>query len=379
MRAKFIAMVCIASAIVGVSLSVPAAEQATTIFTTKDFRKDSALWTNPAYYRNNTVGQIRGMALNIDSYEKTGQVGAARRYGSEGTAKAGAVNLASPYQFTSAKQHYDAWLKEAKGGTKHSKATVPDWGGRWEGGAQGLGGGQNPASYAASLLTPKYREYFVQEMKAVSQARIWGAGSFCLPGGFMNSLNMEEFVVLPDKVYTLGASNVQNYIRWIYTDGKGHSPEQFRYPKWHGELIGFWNGDSLIVHTNQIKGWKGGISEFTDNLETIERYRRVGDQIQGEITLYDPEVFVRPVHAKMEFDRVQETRVELLRPFYNTCTDTNGPSAEVFMNERGFLDSRAPGDPLFWDETDPRPWGTYYNESDRRFQATGGLQGKQGK
>jgi hypothetical protein len=51
------------------------------------------------------------------------------------------------------------------------------------------------------------------------------------------------------------------------------------------------------------------------------------------------------------------------------------------MNERGFLDSLAPGDPGFWDETDPRPWGTWYNESDRRFAATGGMQGKakQGK
>ena len=376
MRAKFIAMISIVSAIVGMSFAVPAAEQVT-LFTTKDFRKDSALWTNPAYYRNNTPGQIRGMALNIDPYEKSGQVGAARRFGSEGTGKAGALNLQTPYQFTSAKQHYEAWLKEAKGGTKHTRDTLPNWGGRWEGGPQGLGGGPNPASYAASLLTPKYREYFVQEMRAVSVGRTWGAGSFCLPGGFMASLTAEEFIVLPDKVYTLGASNVQNYIRWIYTDGSPHSPETFRYPKWHGESIGFWNGDSLIVYTNQIKGWKGGVSEFSDNLETIERYRRVGDQIQGEITLYDPEVFVRPVHAKMEFDRMTETRVELLRPFYNTCTDTNGPASRVYMNNRGFLDSAAPGDPGFWDETDPRPWGTYYTESDRRFAATGGLQGKQ--
>jgi len=374
-RAKFIAMACIVSAIVGVSLSVPAAEQAT-IFTTKDFRKDSALWTNPAYYRNNTVGQLRGMALNIDPYEKGGQVGAARRYGSEGTAKAGAVNLASPYQFTSAAQHYEAWLKEAKGGTKHTKATAPDWGGRWEGGAQGLGGGQNPASYAASLLTPKYREYFVQEVKAASEARIWGAGSFCLPGGFMNSLGAEEFIVTPEKTWTHAASNGQNFIRWIYTDGSPHSPEQFRYPKWHGESIGFWNGDSLIVYTNQIHGWKGGVSEFTDMLETVERYRRVGDRIEGEITLYDSDVFLRPVHAKMNFELMRETRVELSRPYYNTCTDTNGPSAKVFMNARGFLDERAPGDPLFWDETDPRPWGTYLTESDKRYQATGGKQGK---
>jgi hypothetical protein len=37
-----------------------------------------------------------------------------------------------------------------------------------------------------------------------------------------------------------------------------------------------------------MHGWKGGISEFTDNMEAVEKYRRVGDQIQGEITMYDP-------------------------------------------------------------------------------------------
>ena len=40
-RAKFIAMISIVSAIVGVWFAVPGAEQVT-IFTTKDFRKDSA-------------------------------------------------------------------------------------------------------------------------------------------------------------------------------------------------------------------------------------------------------------------------------------------------------------------------------------------------
>jgi hypothetical protein len=53
--------------------------------------------------------------------------------------------------------------------------------------------------------------------------------------------------------------------------------------KWHGESIGFWDGDALIVHTNQIRGWLGGPSEFTDNLETIEHYQRVGNVIEGEI------------------------------------------------------------------------------------------------
>ena len=364
LRAKITAAASIATLLFGLSLPVAAVAQ-TTIFTTTDFHKDSTLWTNPAYYRNNTVGQLRGMALNITPYEKTGQVGAARLYGSEGTARAGAVKLESPYPYKTAMEHYEALLKKANGGTKHTKATIPDWGGRWDGGPQGLGGGPNPASYVASLLTPKYRETFVQDVKASTEGRTWGPNSFCLPTGFFASLNADEFVVTPEKVYVLGVGNGENYIRWIYTDGVGHAPEQFQYPKWHGESVGFWDGDTLIVHTNQIKGWKGGIYEFSDKLETVEQYRRMGDAIQGEITLYDPEVLVRPLTAKINFKRNKESRPEL-RPQYNTCTDTNGPSQTVYMDKEGKLNETTVGDANYWDATDPRPWSTWLTESDKR-------------
>jgi hypothetical protein len=353
--------------LVGLSLSVPAAAQ-TTIFTTTDFRQDREQWTDPQYYRNNTVGQLRGMAIDVDNGGRgSGQEATARAYGSVGTGRVGALDLKSPYPFTSAWDHYQAWLKEAKGGTKHTKTTIPDWRGRWMGGPTGLNGGPNPASYAASLLTPKYREYFVQEVKAYTEGRIWSAGSFCLPGGFFASLDAEEFIVTPDRVWTLGAGNGSNTTRWIYTDGSGHSAKDLEFAKWHGESIGFWNGDALIVHTNQIRGWRGGLSEFSDKLETVERYRRMGDRIEGEITLYDADVYVHPIRARVRYEIDPETRPEL-RPLFNTCTDTNGPSTHVFMDDRGVLNERLPGDPLYWDAADPRPWGTYLNESDKRYQ-----------
>ena len=353
--------------IIVLCLSVPAAAQ-TTIFNTKNFHQDRDLWTNPAYYLNNTVGQLRGMAIDYDSGGKgSGQEATARAYGTPGTGRVGAVDLASPYPYKTAMEHYQALLDKAKGGTKHTKDTIPDWRGRWMGGPNGLNGGQNPASYVASLLTPKYRESFVQDTKAAAEGRIWGAGTFCLPGGFFSAVSAEEFIVTPDRVWTLGAGNGENYIRWIYTDGSGHSPKQAEFTKWHGESVGFWDGDTLIIHTNQIRGWKGGVSEFSDKLETVERLRRMGDRIEGEITLYDPEVLLRPVNARMRFELDKETRPEL-RPLYNTCSDTNGPSSAYYMDERGKLNERLEGDPLFWNATDPRPWSTWLNESDKRYE-----------
>jgi hypothetical protein len=361
------AMASMGAALAGLSLAVLAAEQ-TTIFNTKDFRKDKALWTNSAYYRNNTPGELVGMALNIVPYQSGGQIGGARLYGSQGTGKAGATNLTSPYSFKTAAEHYQAWLKDAKGGTKHSKDTIPDWSGIWNGGPADEGGG--PASDTVKYLRAPYQEYYVQQVKAASEARIWTPQSMCLPRGFFGFLEVQEFIVTPAKTWMLSSTFTENTVRWIYTDGSGHGAEQFQYPKWNGSSIGFWNADTLVVHTNQIKGWRGGPGgEFSDKLETVEKYRRVGDRIEGEITLYDSDVFVGPAFERLNFAVTRDAKAED-RPTYNTCTDTNGPAPGVYMDEKGFLNSHVPGDPGFdWDPTDPRPWGTWFTESDRRYRA----------
>ncbi len=338
-----------------VALSLSASVEAQDIFTTEDFRQDREHWTDPAYYRNNTVYEIRDM--DRDAF-----------FGEEGTGQVGAADLASPYPYTSAWEHYQAWLGDADGGTQHTRTTIPDWRGRFVSGGDRLDGGPNPASSVVPMLRPRYQEYFVQDMKALVEGRTWGANAFCLPGGFMTAVrDAEEFIATPERVWILSAGNNRNYIRWIYTDDSGHTAEDYQYPKWHGESIGFWDGDALVVHTNQIRGWKGGLSEFTDNLETVERYQRVGDTIEGEITFYDSEVFVRPVYSKLAYELYTDTRPEL-RPLYNTCTDTNGPAPKVHMDERGILNERLPGDPLYWDATDPRPWGTWLNISDERYK-----------
>ena len=75
---------------------------------------------------------------------------------------------------------------------------------------------------------------------------------------------------------------------------------------------------------------------------------------------------MQPVYSKLAYELDTDPRPEL-RPLYNSCTDTNGPSTKVFMDERGILNERLPGDPLYWDATDPRPWGTYLSISDERY------------
>src|SRR5262245_8669666 len=219
MRGNVMAMAVSVGMAIGASVAL-SAQAPVTIFTTQDFRKDKALWTDPAYYRNNTPGQLVGMALNIEPYEKTGQVGAARLYGSQGTGVPGGTNLKSPYPFKSATEHYQAWLKEANGGTKHSKDTIPDWSGVWDP-RGGDDGGRGPASDVVKLLKPEYQEHYVQLMKAATEARIWTPQSMCLPRGFFGFLETQEFIVTPARTWMLSSTNTENTVRWIYTDGSG--------------------------------------------------------------------------------------------------------------------------------------------------------------
>jgi len=333
----------VAQIIVAMSL-IPANAQ--TLFTSDDYRQDREHWTDPAYYRNNTVRQTRDMQER-------------ERYGEEGSG-IDLFALQSPYPYTNSDEHYQAWREAANGGTTHTLETLPDWNGRWGQDEAWLGGDDIQVSTIVEALTPRYQEYFVQQAKAEAEGRHFWPASFCLPRGFIESVvsNPKEFILRPERIWIVGDTYTENLVRWIYT-GEEHGPEDFHFPKWHGESIAFWDGDALVIHTNQIHAWKGPVIEWSDQLATVERYERVGDAIVGEITLYDPVAYAMPIHVRFSSALLDDDH-PIARPIYNTCTDTNGPSSNVYINEEGLLDQRILGDPQYWDFTDPRPWGTYY-------------------
>ncbi|MGY9105031.1 MAG: hypothetical protein ACKVG0_00485 [Alphaproteobacteria bacterium] len=324
--------------------------QAQTLYSTEDYRQDSELWPVPAYYRNNTVRQTRDMIEH-------------ERYGEEGSG-VDLFELQSPYPYTNSEEHYQAWLTDADGGTAHTLETLPDWNGRWDGDEAWLGGDDIQVSTIVAALTPQYQEYFVQQVKAESEGRHFWPASFCLPRGFIESVvsNPKEFVLRPERVWVVGDTYTENLVRWIYTDEE-HASEDFQFSQWHGESIGFWDGDALVIHTNQIRAWKGPVIEWSDELSTVERYERVGDAIVGEITFYDPIAFAMPIHVRFSHPPLPADHPSV-RAIYNSCTDSNGPSANVFINDDGLLDQRGPGDAQYWDATDPRPWGAYYSRGE---------------
>ena len=343
--------VAIALVILGLASGATALAQ-TTVLTTEDYRQDRERWTDPAYFLFNTARELSDMQVD-------------NRFGQKGSG-VDKHDIKSSFPFKTSWEHYQAWLTRANGGTKHTLATLPDWDGVWGGGGSWLTGNDIQASTVAAALTPEYREYYVQQVKAEAEGRHWWAAAFCLPDGFARDVwrSPKQFVIRPGQVMVLTDSLVATQVRWIYTDGKGHRPEEQQFPQWLGESIGFWDGNALVIHTNQIRRWNTThvMFEWSDRLTAVERYERVGNELLGEVTLYDPEAFLHPLHARLRF--TLNTTGD--RMVFSTCTDTNGPSSNIFVRPDGVVDERVPGDPGYWDPTDPRPWAKHYAIGERR-------------
>ena len=336
--------------LLGVLLATPAAAQ--TLFTTSDFRQDREHWTDPAYFNFNSARDFRNLHRT-------------------GTGERGSGNdesdITSQYPYRTSSEHYQAWLKNAGGGTKHTLETLPDWDGHWSGDAGWLNGGIQVSTIVAAL-TPQYQEYYVQQAKAEAEGRAWWPSAFCLPDGFIRGIQAsEQFIIRPRQVVVISTTVLQSetQIRWVHTDDREHTPEDEQFPQWQGESIGFWDGNALVVHTNQIRQWNASRSmlfEWSDQLTTVERYERQGDEIVGEITLYDPVAFVEPLHVALRFELNSNARSS---PMYATCTDNDGPSSNVYVTGDGVLAQRVPGDPAYWDASDPRPWAAHYALGER--------------
>jgi hypothetical protein len=297
------------------------------LFSTKDFYKDKALWTDKRYYRcNSPVGleQIWGayeVPLIGDNPPRTAAWGFCDRdYPRD--------QIVSPYTFKTAKEHYAALLKEARdrgGPTVYTQATVPDWSGQYlrdrDKRATWFHGAILQIPTYLSLLTPEYQQRFVQQMYhyAGDNSAQW-PGSYCWPEGFLRRFAQYggarvNLVVTPKMVLDL-----RNAAKTLTT--QIHIGREFNeqgvvprlgpdVPQWFGETIGFWDGEALITWTSNIQGWiSHGGPEFSNKLQAIEIYTPRKDAagklvgLRDEVILYDPEAFVEPLRIVQNLNRL---------------------------------------------------------------------------
>jgi hypothetical protein len=332
------------------------------LFSSKNFYKDKDLWMDKRYWRCNTPRQITDIwtggriGTNPPTSAKWGDCNA--DYARE--------KIVSPLPYKTAKEHYDALMAAAKakgGPTVYTKATVPDWDG-WYGrdgsfsNQQWTWGTINQVPTILSLLTPEYQKRMVQDNyhEGVNNSPQWMA-SLCYPEGFMRWWSQAsqggnfQLMMNVNQVQFLSGI-AANFLRQVQI-GKEHVQ---KVPQWYGEMIGFWDGETLITWTANVQGWtiSHSMFEYSDSLETVETYAAVRDAngalvgIQHEAYFYDPVAFVQPLHLSMKFNRAAGLDNPTRRHTYIECLSN-------IRNVNGKIMQTTAADPRFVDYYG-RPW-----------------------
>ena len=86
--------------------------------------------------------------------------------------------------------------------------------------------------------------------------------------------------------------------RVVPTDGRQHGPTAQYANMYFGDTSGRWEGDTLVLDSIGFVDttWIGRGGYFhSDKMHIVERLTRVGDAINYDVTLEDPEVLAEPL------------------------------------------------------------------------------------
>lgn len=241
-----------------------------------------------------------------------------------------------------ARDLYQGLLEMAGGETRLSWTNLPDWSGIW----RRTGGirfeSETPQGQMPTVqLTPEYEQRLIERIENRRQGIEFDPLSLCEPPGYprwYTETFLRDWIVTPDQTWM--TSEYANETRRVYTDGRSHLPEEARYPTYDGDSIGFWAGDRLVIHTNQLKSgiYTRGYPDYSEQVETVEVIQKIGPtEIHADVWVYDPPVLLEPWHVTARFEKLEDPE-KLLRIHYWHCTEN--PNNSTFMTEEGSTDHR---------------------------------------
>lgn len=249
--------------------------------------------------------------------------------------------------YKQSEQHFLELKQKARGGTKLTWDKLPDWTGIWtrQGGTRFDPKVPNYDPTTAKL-TAEYKAKFEKKIADHNKGIEWDSLSYCLPAGFPRWLTepfLREFIVRPEEVWWI--TEQQSEVRRIYTDGRGHVPEAEAYPLWEGDSIGFWDGDTLVVHTisNKEGQYNRGQPDYSEKVSVVEKIRKVdANTIEDDITVYDPLSLVEPWHVASRFVRVSTPNLRInmwsCEENNNVVKTSDGGTSLILKGEKGYKD-----------------------------------------
>jgi hypothetical protein len=252
---------------------------------------------------------------------------------------------ATAQQYRNSTEHYEALKRAARDGGKIAAFDrLPDWTGVWTRATTPFkfDPAQPTTQGTTAELTPEFEKKYKERMERAAKGNEWDPISSCIPPGHPRWLAepfLREFVLRPEQ--TLLINEMENDIRRVYTDGRGHTPEDEAYPLWNGDSIGFWDGDSLVVHTSQLRSgqYQRNQPDHTEQVETVERWRRTDDNaIEADVWIYDPPALVKPWHVVQRYVRVTTPGIRI-----RSWVCEENANNEVFQTKEGATRHVLPG------------------------------------
>ncbi|HEY6508792.1 MAG TPA: hypothetical protein VIY56_12320 [Vicinamibacterales bacterium] len=135
--------------------------------------------------------------------------------------------------------------------------------------------------------------------------------AMCFPMGFLQFHQQPQ----PRKIIHLPKMILIEYeanygLRKIYLDGRKLPPQGEPQPWWYGYSVGRWEGDTLVVETNNLRGaedspYDGWMdvngSPYSREAKFTERIRRPSfGQLQIDLTIEDPKAYTKPWTVRVD-------------------------------------------------------------------------------
>jgi hypothetical protein len=248
-------------------------------------------------------------------------------------------------QHKSAAELFQALREQAKGGQRLTPANIPDWTGLYT--RHRIPGypfdlDQPAGGLPTAKLTPEYQARLMKRIDDRKKGIEWDPISTCSPPGFPRWLTepfLREFIVTPDQ--TLLINEMMNDVRRIYTDGRDHTPEEDRYPLYNGDSIGFWDGQKLVIHTNQLKAgiYQRGQPDYSDQVETVEIWYKVDDNAIGaDVWVYDPPVLQEPWFARQVYEKLSNEDKSIRIRYWHCGENENNAVVQTTQGGTQFKD-----------------------------------------
>jgi hypothetical protein len=172
-----------------------------------------------------------------------------------------------------------------------------------------------------ALLDPPFQPWAADlQKKRAAEGGLNDPDGLCLPQGLLQyhiDPQPLKIVQTPTQILIIYESNYG--LRTIYMDGRKLPPLGEPQPFWHGYSVGHWEGETLVVESNNFRGVdhdavkNGEPSSFhgvgwldhrgtpyTEAMKVTERFRRVNyGQLDIEFTVDDPKAFTKPFTVRV--------------------------------------------------------------------------------